>query len=248
MTILTKRIITRGLACIAITILLASPAPAQTHTPSLPENKWLVLAEDQFSQGHYTNAAQSATTYLQTLSSFPGAVTTEAVDKAKFLFCVSGLKTNAYSAVDSAEKFLAETPNPAYKQRTAYALAQYYFHHNQLTEAIPYYEIAGIANLSNKEIANAKFELAYCYFNNQDFEKAKPLFSSIKSYASSYNSAGNYYYGLLAYNHGNYKDALESFKKIENEQQYRPIVPYYIAEIHYFTGNREKPCRTHCAS
>ncbi len=240
MTSIKNSIITRGLACIAILILLAGQAPAQIHTPSLPENKWLVLAADQFAQGHYTNAVQSATTYLKSLSPWPGTSGTEAVDKARFIICVSGLKTNAYNAIDSAEKFIDETPNPAYRQRTAYALAQYYFHHNQLTDAIPYYEMAGIANLSNKEIANAKFELAYCYFNNQEFDKAKPLFSSIKSYASSYNSAGNYYYGLLAYNQGNYKEALESFKKIENEQQYRTIVPYYIAEIYYFTGDRKR--------
>jgi tetratricopeptide (TPR) repeat protein len=240
MTKQKKSIIIRGLAGIAVAILLSSRAPAQIHTPSLPENKWLVLAEDQFSQGHYTNAAQSATTYLQALSANgarPSAVT---LDKARFIFCISGLKTSAYNAVDSVEQFIAQTPDPAYRQRTAYALAQYYFHHNQLNEAIPYYEMAGIANLSNKEIANAKFELAYCYFNNQEFDKAKPLFSSIKAYASTYNSAGNYYYGLLAYNQANYKEALESFKKIENEQQYRTIVPYYIAEIYYFTGDRKK--------
>ena len=240
MTILKNYIITRGLACIAILLLLAGPAPAQVHTPALPENKWLVLANDQFAQGHYTNAARSATTYIKNLSVQQTGATPGDVDKARFIYCVSCLKTSAYNAVDSADAFIAQTPNPAYKQRAAYALAQYYFHHNQLAEAIPYYEMAGIANLSNKEIANAKFELAYCYFNNQEFDKARPLFSSIKSYASSYNSAGNYYYGLLAYNQGNYKEALESFKKIDNEQQYRTIVPYYVAEIHYFMGDRKK--------
>jgi tetratricopeptide (TPR) repeat protein len=240
MTKRQKNFLTRGLVCLSANLLFSSLASGQLHTPALPENKWLVLAEDQYLQGHYINAAQSATNYLQQQQGNIYSKQQEAIEKAKYLLCVSALKTNGYNAVDSAEKFIAGTPNPAYKQRTAYALAQFYFHHNQLTDAIPYYEMAGIANLSNQEIANAKFELAYCYFNSQDFEKAKPLFSSIKSYSSSYNSAGNYYFGLLSYNQGNYQDALESFEKIQNEQQYRTIVPYYITEIHYFTGDRSK--------
>jgi tetratricopeptide (TPR) repeat protein len=223
-----------------LSLVISSQASAQIHTPALPENKWLTLAEDQFAQGHFSTAAQSATHYLQQQRDNIYNKKVDAIDKAKYMLCVSALKTNSYNAVDSAEQFIAATPNPAHKQRVAYALAQFYFQHNQLAEAIPYYEMAGIANLTNQEIANAKFELAYCYFNNRDFEKAKPLFSSIKSYTSSYNSAGNYYFGLLSYNQGNYQEALESFDKIKEEQQYRTIVPYYIAEIHYFTGDRDK--------
>ena len=130
--------------------------------------------------------------------------------------------------------------NPAYKQRTAYALAQYYFRNNQLATAVPYYETAGIANLTNAEIANAKLELAYAYFTLRQFDKAEPLFASIRQLPNKYTSAGHYYFGLLAYNQGNYQQALESFEKIDNEKQYSAVVPYYIAEIYYFTGNRKK--------
>src|SRR5688500_3047506 len=89
-------------------------------------------------------------------------------------------------------------------------------------------------------MANDKFELSYAYFTTRQFNMAEPLFESIKQLASTYTSAGHYYCGLLAYNQGNFTEALESFEKIKNEKQYKNIVPYYIAEIHYFTGNRQK--------
>lgn len=235
-----KQIVTRCLVCIAISLMACNKASAQIHTPHLPENRWLVLAEEQFQQGHFSLATQSADKYLAYTAPTINRQQASDADKARFYIIVSSLKLDGENCVDDAIAYIDQTPNPAYQQRVSYHLAQYYFNHSQLTEAIPYYEKAGIANLSNQEIANAKFELAYCYFNNMEFDKAIPLFRAIREASGPYTTAGNYYFGLLAYNQGNYEEALKSFKKIENEKQYKGIVPYYIAEIYYFTGKSDK--------
>jgi tetratricopeptide (TPR) repeat protein len=235
-----KKIISRCLVCIAISLVVCNKASAQIHTPNLAENKWLVKAEEQFQQGHYSIATQSAGKYLLYTAPTINRQQVQDADKAHFYIIASSLKLDGENCVGDAIAYIDNTANPAYKQRAAYYLAQYYFHHTQLNEAIPYYEMAGIANLSNQEIANAKFELAYCYFNNRDFERATPLFSAIREANGEYTAAGNYYFGLLAYNQGNYDEALKSFKKVENEKQYKDIVPYYIAEIYYFTGKSDK--------
>ncbi|WP_276132047.1 tetratricopeptide repeat protein [Polluticoccus soli] len=231
-----KLIITGSLAC----LLMGSQASAQIHSPNLPENKWITIAEEQFIQGHYSNAANSALNYIRQNKISTHTRRLDALDKAQYFVAVADLKLMKEGCVDSAINYINRTADPAFRQRTAYALAQYYFRNNMLTEAIPYYEIAGISNLTNEEIANAKFELAYAYFTMRQFDKAEPLFASIKQLASTYTSAGHYYFGLLAYNQGNFAEALESFEKIKNEKQYKSIVPYYIAEIHYFTGDRQK--------
>ena len=166
--------------------------------------------------------------------------TLSGIEKVNYYKILSQLKLDRTGAEDSALIFLKGTSNPFYTQRTSFALAQYYFKHEQLAKAIPYYESASISNLTNDEIADSKFELAYAYFNSRQFQKAEPLFASIKEVNGKYYLAGNYYYGLLAYNNGKYEEALTSFKRIENEKQYQNIVPYYIAEIYYFMGNRKK--------
>ena len=38
----------------------------------------------------------------------------------------------------------------------------------------------------------------------------------------------------------NYKQALESFKIVETHPSYQSIVPFYISEIYYFNGEKEK--------
>lgn len=235
-----QRIIRRSLACLSVALLMGSKAPAQWHMPDQPEYKWLRIATEQYQQGHYATAVQSAKKYLYGYQDNTVKPPQAALEQARYYITLANLKLNTPGIADSAKSFIATTGNPVYKQRTAHALAQHFFQRNELSDAIPYYEVAGISNLSNEEIIDAKFELAYAYFNNKQFDKAQTMFASIKELAGTYNKAGNYYYGLLAYNQGEYQDALRSFEKIQDEREYRNIVPYYIAEIHYFTGDKKQ--------
>ncbi len=214
---------------------------AQVLTPDLPANRNLILAEEQYKQEHYSLAEQSAKAYLLQATEKIRSEQSTDIDKANFLIAISELKTNAPGCVSLAIQLKNSIQNIAYSQRVSFALAQYYFLHNQLTEAIAYYEATSLDNLTNSEIADQKFELAYCYFNNKQFDKATSLFAFIKEIKEGkYYMAGNYYFGLLAYNENKYAAALKSFEKVRDDKEYKTIVPYYIAEIYYFMGNREQ--------
>ena len=214
---------------------------AQENARFTPDDAWRFRADDQASQQLYTLAAQAATQYLaQNADVHNLNQWQDEGEKARYICAITALKTDARGAEDSALIFLHETANVPLHDRLSLALAQYYFLHGRLADAIPYYTAAGIGNLSNAEIADAKFELAYCYFNNRRFDDAAPLFATMREVPGKYYTPGNYYYGLLAYNRGAYEDALKSFSRIENEPLYSPIVPYYMAEIQYYIGNRQK--------
>ncbi|WP_118950702.1 tetratricopeptide repeat protein [Taibaiella helva] len=224
---------------------LAPDALAQVPVSNRGEYAQLKHGVEQFQQGHYVLAAASVTDFLkqpfQPTESLNKETLLLAVQQAKYILALSNLKSNARGAVEEITRYIDETVNPVYRQRAAFALAQYYFQQNNLPAAIRNYELAGIDNLSNSEIADAKFELAYCYFNERDFDKAKPLFAVIKELPDNkYYDAGNYYYGLLAYNDKNYGEALKSFERIHNQDAYKDIVPYYEAEILYFQGKYDE--------
>ncbi len=239
MNLKKNRLFPRSLTYLTTSILLSSQASAQLHTPQQPVNKYAVLTEEQYQQGHYTASIQSANHVLNDLNGniHPSNID---VDKINYYLVASALKLQSGDCIEQALAYLNNSPDAARRQRIAFYIAQYYFDKGMLTNAIRYYEIAGFDNLSNSEIANAHFELAYCYFNNKDFDRAEPLLASIKSVEGKYYNAGNYYYGLLAYNKNRYAEALNSFKIIEDQKEYSNIVPYYIAEIYYFTGKKEK--------
>ncbi len=233
---------------ISATFFIASivTATAQIPVSNRVEDRQLKHGIEQYHQGHYQLASQSLTTYLSRKKlpvedDHQDVALLPSLQEARYYLVLSQLKSGAPDAVLKTRTYIDQTVNPVYGQRAAFALAQHYFRQNALEEAIEYYETAGISNLSNQEIADAKFELAYSYFNERRFDQAKPLFAAIKEMPENkYYSAGNYYYGLLAYNDRNYRDALASFERIHHEEAYKDIVPYYEAEIHYFLGNSEK--------
>ena len=226
-------------ACLAM--CFGQQAMAQQHAPFQNDYANTLRAQEQMQHKFYAVAAQSAQQHLQQMepSGIPFHWQDDA-ERALYISAISQLKTGSADAAPTAEQLLAYTTAAPLRERLSLAIAQYYFVKGQLSAAIPYYERAGIANLSNTEIADAKFELAYSYFNNGRFADADPLFAIMRGVDGKYHSAGNYYYGLLAYNRGAYSDALKSFSQIDNEPQYRTVVPYYMAELQYYMGDRQK--------
>ncbi len=237
-----KKRFTESLAIMAICLLSFFESGAQLLTPEVLPGKYLSLSEEQYAEGHYAVAISSLRDYLSGTSVNGFAPEgNNSSDKARYLLAMAGLKTSAPGCIDSALTEMNNTAQPAYKQRLSFTLAQYYFRENDLSRAIALYESTGKANLNEQEIAEEKFEMAYCYFNSKQFDKAEPLLSDIKDNKDSkYYLAGNYYYGLLVYNKNKYKEALQSFDRIKDAKEYKSVVPYYIAEILYFMGARDK--------
>jgi tetratricopeptide (TPR) repeat protein len=233
-----KRIL--SLCCALLTGLLAFNAHAQQSSRFRPDNEAFFLSKDAAANQLYSlSVLHARASFDKPIAGVSARWASEELT-AQYLIALAGLKTDKPGAIDTANALIGTTTAQQVRDRLSLAIARYYFVHGRLAAAIPYYESAGIANLSNVEIADTKFELAYCYFNNRQFDKANTLLSIMKEVPGRYYSAGNYYYGLLAYTQGDYAAALKSFDRIKDEPVYRPVVPYYMAEIYYFMGDRDK--------
>jgi TolA-binding protein len=142
---------------------------------------------------------------------------------------------------DDALEYINSVTNEPRKQTMSFHLAHYFFLKNNYSQAVIYFDEAGYENLSNEQIADAKFEKAYAYFNLKQFEEAKPLFNEIHQVPTNkYYIPANYYYGFIAYYDKQYSEALRSFKLVETFAEYKSVVPYYIAELYYFQGKKEE--------
>ena len=155
------------------------------------------------------------------------------VQEINYYAIVCALKQNEGRAEDEAKEYIDVEKNTARTQMMNFHLGEYLFRTERFAEAVQRYEQTAIENLSNREIADMKFHLGYSYFNLQNFAQAKPLFNSIRTIKDDPNYMdANYYYGFLAFRDGQYNDALQSFKIVENEKNYGTVVPYYIAQIY----------------
>lgn len=170
-------------------------------------------------------------------SGFPKHLITE----VNYYYTVTGLILDDESAEDRAKNFLAFSVNEARNQMLYYQLGEFYFRKKDYQKSIDVFTKPGIENLTNSEIATLKFHKAYSYFALQQFKESKPLFNMIRQIPNDINYVdANYYYGFLCFYDKQYKEALNSFLIAEKDQIYQNVVPFYIAEIYYFMGDRDK--------
>jgi len=161
--------------------------------------------------------------------------------ECKYYYIICGLQLNDESAVPLAKSFIELELDIAHTQLTAYYLGEYYYKKKDFGNALQYFDKTNIANLNNRQIAEMKFHQAYAYFVNQQFDKAKPLFNSIRQLPNDPNYIdANYYYGFLLFNEQKYDEAIKCFVIAEKEEAYKNVVPFYLAELYYFNGESDK--------
>ncbi len=190
------------------------------YSLAYPLFKRLDSKEETATDGHYTN--------------------TQAVE-SRYYNILCGLKLNDEVAKSKALDFIELAYHQPRVMMLCYHLAEYFFKNKNYVDAIVYYNKATIANLSNTEIAQMKFHKAYSHFTLQQFQEAKPMFNAIRQIPTDSNYIdANYYYGFISFTEKNYKDASTAFAIAEKNAPYTTIVPFYIAEIHYFNNERDK--------
>lgn len=195
----------------------------------------LLYQQQQFSLAYpvfkklYSNGVENSNMPVQILSD------------AKYYYIVCGLELNEVGAPDLAKSYINLENNIAHVQMAAFHLGEYYYRQQDYGNALFYYDKTNIANLNNREIANMKFHQGYAHFVAKDFEKARPLFNSVRQLSKDPNYIdANYYYGFLQFNDKKYGEAIQSFLIAEKHPDYKQVVPFYLAELYYFNGERDK--------
>ncbi|HVX52664.1 MAG TPA: tetratricopeptide repeat protein, partial [Chitinophagaceae bacterium] len=174
-------------------------------------------------------------------SSIPVTIETE----SKYYSIVCGLQLNDQTAELAARNFIYLEHHAPRIEMMSYHLAEYYYRKKNFADAVTFYEMANVANLSNTEIATMKFHQGYCYFTMERFNDAKPLFDAVRQIPTDPNYIdANYYYGFISMHDKKYNDALAAFKVVEDKPAYKNIVPYYEAQIYYFKGDKDNALET----
>lgn len=130
-------------------------------------------------------------------------------------------------------KFIENNPESD-KIKTAYfQMGRFLCREKKYKNSIIWFDKVDKYDLKKNELAEYYFKCGYSYFVMNDFEKAVKCFYEIKDSDSEYADASLYYYSHINYGNQNYETALIGFKKLTNNEQFVPIMPYYIAQIYY---------------
>ena len=169
--------------------------------------------------------------------------TSQALDyqEVRYYTIACALRQNELAAVQQAKDFIALEDNSARVQMMNFNLAEYHYRRQDFATAIDLYEKVSIENLTNEEIADMKFHLGYSYFTAKQYAKAKPMFDAIRQMPKDRNYIdANYYYGYISFNDRKHNDALTAFRVVENSENYKEVVPYYIANIYYAQNKKDQ--------
>jgi tetratricopeptide (TPR) repeat protein len=220
--------------------MLANTAIAQYTKINNDADAEFKSAKELFQDGKYSLAFpvfKNLYASINNQTAFPATLELE----LKYYYIICGLRMNDDAFESFATKFIQLEDHAPRVQMMSYELGEFYFREKKFTDAINYYTQAGIDNLSNQQIAEMKFHKAYAHFTLQQFKEAKPLFNAIRQLPSDPNYVdANYYYGFISFYEKKYDDALKAFTIAESNATYQNIIPFYVAEIYYFNGERDK--------
>lgn len=198
-------------------------------------------AEEYFMNNQYSLALPVLLELKQEVQSSTVANHSIKVEELDYFILACRLQQNDERAIGPATDYISYAFNQPRTNQLSFHLGNYYFRKQAFTDALTYYERAAIESLSNEQVAEAKFRMAYSYFHLKRFTQAKPLFNTMRQMPSDpHYLDANYYYGFIAYADKEYNEALSCFEKVENHPQYGQIVPFYMASIYYFRGQKDK--------
>ncbi|MBU0487353.1 MAG: tetratricopeptide repeat protein, partial [Bacteroidetes bacterium] len=136
-------------------------------------------------------------------------------------------------AENSLLGFMQKFPGNSNVRLIYFQIGKYYFWKKNYKHAAKWLEKADSSDLSEDEQAELYFKKGYSYFMKGNYDDAKKAFFEILEKENKYESLVRYFYSHIAYNEKNYETALQGFEKLKSDQNFGPIVPYYISQIYF---------------
>lgn len=130
------------------------------------------------------------------------------------------------------ERFLENHTGNVKSNLAHFHLGKYNYTKKRYRNTIVHFEQVETYELDYEQYTDYRFQLAYAYFFNKDFKKAKKLFADVKN-EEKYLHPAHYYHGFISFLDGNYEVAIKDFKKVEDHTYFGKVVPYYITSIYF---------------
>ncbi|UOQ51624.1 tetratricopeptide repeat protein [Hymenobacter cellulosivorans] len=225
---------------IALAASLSAAAPvaasAQQTQVFASDERHFQEGLELFDRGKYGAAQQAFQRYLEQTQRRTGELRDRTTD-AEYYRAISGLYLFHPDAEGQVLAFAANNPAHPKAAQAFFELGKLYFDKKDYARSIDYLQRVGADNLSTEQRAESEFKLAYSYFSQKEFDKAKLLFDRNKQGNHEYRYASSYYAGYLAFRGGDYAAARQDLSVAEQNDAYRLVVPAIMSQIYYKEGN-----------
>ncbi|HLO57357.1 MAG TPA: tetratricopeptide repeat protein [Bacteroidales bacterium] len=212
-----------------ITFVLCTTLKSQQTYYNTDEDKQYRQAVELYNNGKYS----AAQVLFDEYAAMYAGENSDEVSGSQFYASMCAVKLFNNDAEARIIKFLNDNPENPNKNEALFNLAGYFFQKKSYSNALIYYEQVDNTRLSKDDNAEYEFKRGYCYFVKEDYDKARMAFNEIKDLDTKYTAPALYYYAHINYTQGNYETALAGFNRLKDDQNFGPIVPYYLTQIYY---------------
>ncbi|GAA4357054.1 tetratricopeptide repeat protein [Hymenobacter saemangeumensis] len=229
---------------LALAAALSAAAPvaalAQQSQVFASDERHFQEGLELFDRGQYGAAQQAFRHYLEIEPRRAGQAGPASRDRtadAEYYYAVSGLYLLHPDAEGLILDFAEQHPAHPRSAVAYYELGKFYFDQKDYPAAIRYFQKVAPDNLTTAQRAESDFKLAYSFFEQKEYDKARLLFDRNKKVQGEYRYASSYYAGYLAYRAGDYAAARTDLGVAEQNDAYKAVVPAVMTQIYYKEGN-----------
>ena len=164
----------------------------------------------------------------------------ELYSEAEYYKSVSALKAGYAAGSKMLTGFTKDYPESPYINSAWFNLGDFQFEKKQYAVAIKTFSNVNRADLSENEQIKIAYQNGYANMMDENLELAANEFFTVKDANSIYSKPATYYWAHIMYLSEKYDEALEGFKKLNNDPNYSKVIPLYVSHIYYKQKNTAK--------
>ncbi|MGZ2368583.1 tetratricopeptide repeat protein [Ancylomarina sp. YFZ004] len=160
--------------------------------------------------------------------------------EAEFYLAYCAIELSRPEAEKKMLNFLDRYPGSVFVHQAYFQLAKQKYNQKRYKKALGWLERTDAYQVGNDHKDEFLFIKGYSYFKTDNAAQAGKCFFDLIDKKSEYQLPANYYYAHIAYEKGNYQTALNAFDRLNDDDRYAPLIPYYITQIYYLQEKYDK--------
>jgi tetratricopeptide (TPR) repeat protein len=216
--------------------LIYFPIQAQNVVSDNEQIKAKDLADELFSKQKYGAASRAYERFMK----LNNEKSSEDYATACFYKACCDIELFRPDGVKQMERFVKNYPESRYVPYGYFKIAISEFRKEEFTKTLDYLNLVDVRLLNRKNSQEYYFKRGYCNLQLGNEDAAASDFYEIKDNNGQYKTASVFYYGYIAFKNKKYQTALESFKTIENEEDFADVIPFYLVQVYYSQQNYSK--------
>lgn len=215
-------------ALICLMLLVATTGVAQEQL-SQQKAEWLFAkGRELVEHNNYGAARQVFSEYLDA-----APVSDSRRSEAQYYMAYSALSLGHEDGERLINDFIEENPSSPRASTAYYDVALFFYDQKSYTKAARYFRQVDFPALTADQQNKGRFAWGYSLFSEKKLNESLEQFNFVKTRKNAYAPAASYYAGYVEYANGAYDEALEDFKRAEQNSAYANVVPYLIANVYY---------------